>query len=145
MVNHYSEAYSDYYKGIRGRVKEKDNKKERLFSTKEDIYPNTSNVQNYGYRAGSYGMKQEGKKYRYIDKFIARLIITLLLSLIVFTLKVVPNEEANAIYNTIKTEVNRTYDYSNILDKAEDIGINYKWVFNMIEDKYKGLKDDLKL
>ena len=145
MVNHYSEAYSDYYKRIRGKVKEKDNKKEKLFSSRDDIYPNTSNVRNYSYRAGTYGMKQEKKKFKYIDIFIARLIITFLLSWGVFTLKVLPNEESKVIYSTIKTEVNRTYDYSKILDKAEAMGINYKWVFNIFEDKYQDLKSDLKL
>ncbi|VYU23299.1 peptidase M23 [Clostridium tertium] len=145
MVNYYRDAYSDYYKKMRGKVKDKDNKKEKIFSSRDDIYPNTSNVRNYSYKAGTYGAKQEKKKFKYIDRLIGRLIITFLLFLGVFTLKVLPNEEAKMIYSTIKTEVNRTYDYTKVLDKAESVGINYKWVLNIVEEKYNELKSDLKL
>ena len=38
MINNYSEAYKDYYNKVRGKVKGKTNKVDKVVSTREDIY-----------------------------------------------------------------------------------------------------------
>ena len=139
MVNNYNEAYKDYYDKVRKKVKGKQSKVEKDFITKEDIYPKTSNVGNYTYRRAGYQVKPNKKKFRYIDGFILRLIITFMLFLGAFTLKVLPNKEAKEIYRISKSAINKDFDYTKLLVYIEKMGIDYNGVKENIEEKYNEL------
>ncbi|MCI6693623.1 MULTISPECIES: peptidase M23 [unclassified Clostridium] len=137
MVNNYNEAYKDYYDKIRRKVKVKEDKESSVHMSKEYIYPNTSNVRNYTHARGSYKVSSIKKKHKYIDGFIIRLIITFILFLAVFTLKVLPNEEAKELYNICKSSISNDFNYTELLSGAEKFGFDYNGIKNNIEEKYK--------
>ncbi|MCF0147522.1 MAG: peptidase M23 [Clostridium sp.] len=137
MVNNYNEAYKDYYDKVRKKVSGNENKGDNGLMTKEYIYPNTSNVRNYTYGKGSYQINSSKKKYKYIDGFIIRLIITFMLFLVAFTLKVLPNKEAKELYQICKTSINSEFNYKKLLSGVEKLGFDYSGIKNNIEEKYK--------
>lgn len=139
MINNYNEAYRDYYDKVRKKVKGKQSKIDRVVSTKEDIYPSTANVGNYAYRRGSYQAKSGKKRFKYIDRFILRLILTFMLFLGVFTLKILPNNEAKEFYNTFKAAISSNYDYEKLISDADKLGINYKDIKSNLEEKYNSV------
>lgn len=143
MINNYNEAYKDYYDKVRKRAKGKQNKIDRVVSTKEDIYPSTANVGNYAYRRGSYQVKSGKKRFKYIDRFILRLILTFLLFLGVFTLKTLPNDEAKELYNIVKTSINSDFNYEKLISNAEKLGINYKGIKSNLEEKYNSVVNQI--
>lgn len=136
MINNYSDAYKDYYDKVRRKVKGKTDKINKVVSTREDIYPSTSNVGNYTHTRGSYGMKSEKRNFRYIDRFIIRLICTFVLFLGVFTLRVLPNSEAKEIYKICKSAVGSNFNYEKLLSGVDELGFNYKDILKNIEEKY---------
>lgn len=136
MINNYSDAYKDYYDKVRRKVKGKTDKINKVVSTREDIYPSTSNVGNYTHTRGSYGMKSEKRNFRYIDRFIIRLICTFVLFLGVFTLRVLPNSEAKEIYKICKSAVSSNFNYEKLLSGVDKLGFNYKDILKNIEEKY---------
>ena len=133
MVNNYNEAYKDYYDKVRNKVKGKENNRG---ITNDYIYPSATNVGNYSYRRGSYNTSSNKKKFKYLDGFILRLIITFILFLGIFTLKVLPNKEAKEIYNICKSAINSKIDYSKIETTIESLGIDYDGIKSNIEEKY---------
>ncbi|MDU5107217.1 peptidase M23 [Clostridium sp.] len=137
MVNNYNEAYKEYYDKVRKKVSGNENKGDKGLMTKEYIYPNTSNVRNYTYGKGTYQINSSKKKYKYIDGFIIRLIITFMLFLVVFTLKVLPNKEAKELYKICKTSINSEFNYKGLLSGVEKLGFDYSGIKNNIEEKYK--------
>lgn len=143
MINNYSEAYRDYYNKVRGKVKGKTNKVDKVVSTREDIYPSTANVGNYTYRRGSYVAKSENKKFKYIDRFIIRLICTFVLFLGVFTLRVLPNNEAKEIYKFCKSAVSSNFNYEKLLSGVDELGFDYKNILKNIEEKYTNVISEI--
>lgn len=143
-MDRYREEYKEYYDKIRKKIKGKPDKQERIISTRDDIYPNVRNVHNFSYQRGSYGAATPKKSMGYIDKFILRLICTFLLLLGVFTLKTIPNSNAKELYNICKTTVGTNFNYDNILLSMDKMGIDYKSVFNIIEEKYTDVMSEIK-
>ncbi|MPM08883.1 hypothetical protein SDC9_55199 [bioreactor metagenome] len=143
-MERYREEYKDYYDKIRRKVKGKTPVNNKINSAREDIYPSARNVQDFTYRRGSYGMNTAKKNMGYIDKFILRLICTFILFLAVFTLKTVPNTEANKIYKICKGAVTSNFQYDTLLVGMEKMGIDYKSVFNIIEEKYTDVMGEIK-
>lgn len=143
MINNYSEAYRDYYNKVRGKVKGKTNKVDKVVSTREDIYPSTANVGNYTYRRSSYVAKSENKKFKYIDRFIIRLICTFVLFLGVFTLRVLPNNEAKEIYKFCKSAVSSNFNYEKLLSGVDELGFDYKNILKNIEEKYTNVISEI--
>lgn len=143
MINNYSEAYKDYYNKVRGKVKGKTNKIDKVVSTREDIYPSTANVGNYTYRRSSYVAKSENKKFKYIDRFIIRLICTFVLFLGVFTLRVLPNNEAKEIYKFCKSAVSSNFNYEKLLSGVDELGFDYKNILKNIEEKYTNVISEI--
>lgn len=143
-MERYREEYKDYYDKIRKKVKGKTPVNNKINSAREDIYPSVRNVQDFTYRRGSYGMNTAKKNMGYIDKFILRLICTFILFLAVFTLKTVPNTEANKIYKICKGAVTSNFKYDTLLVGMEKMGIDYKSVFNIIEEKYTDVMGEIK-
>lgn len=143
MINNYSEAYKDYYDKVRGKVRNKTSKIDKVVSTRDDIYPSTSNVGSYTYTRGSYGAKSEKKKFKYIDRFIIRLICTFVLFLGVFTLRVLPNSEAKEIYKICKSAVSSNFNYEKLLSGVDKLGFNYKDVLKNIEEKYANVISEI--
>lgn len=143
MINNYSEAYKDYYNKVRGKVKGKTNKVDKVVSTREDIYPSTANVGNYTYRRSSYVAKSENKKFKYIDRFIIRLICTFVLFLGVFTLRVLPNNEAKEIYKFCKSAVSSNFNYEKLLSGVDELGFDYKNILKNIEEKYTNVISEI--
>ncbi|WP_291648753.1 peptidase M23 [Clostridium sp.] len=143
-MERYSEEYKEYYDKIRKKVKGKTDKKEKIISTRDDVYPNIRNVQNFSYQRGSYGAGIPKKSMGYIDKFILRLICTFLLFLGVFTLKTIPSSDAKKLYNICKTTVDANFNYENVLLSMDKMGIDYKSVINVIEEKYTDVMGEIK-
>ncbi len=143
-MERYREEYKDYYDKIRRKVKGKTPVNNKINSTRDDVYPSVRNVQDFTYRRGSYGMNTSKKNMGYIDKFILRLICTFILFLAVFTLKTVPNTEANKIYKICKSAVTSNFKYDTLLVGMEKMGIDYQSVFNTIEEKYIDVIGEIK-
>ncbi|MDV4149975.1 peptidase M23 [Clostridium sp. AL.422] len=139
MINNYNEAYKEYYDKVRGRVKGKVSESNKVLMTKDDIYPSTANVGSYSYRRGSYQLKSSKKKFAFIDKFILKLILTFVLFLGVFTLKVLPNKEAKEYYKVFKTAISTDFDYKKVIPSIEGFGFNYSDVKNKFEEEYKNV------
>lgn len=139
MINNYNEAYKDYYDKVRKKVKGKPNKVDKVINTKDYIYPSTANTGNYTYRRGNYQAKAGKKKFKYIDGFILRLILTFVLLLGVFTLKTLPNKESKEIYNIFKSAINSDFDYEKIIPNMEKIGFDYNDVKKNFEEKYNSV------
>ncbi len=137
MVNNYNEAYKEYYNKVRKKVNGKGNKGDNVLMTKDYIYPSTSNVGNYTYGKGSYQINSSKKKHKYMEGFIIRLIITFMLFLVVFSLKVLPNKEAKEIYKICKSSISSNFNYTELLSGVEKFGFDYSGVKNNIEEKYK--------
>ena len=115
-----------------------------MINTRDDIYPNIRNVHNFSYQRGSYGARVPKKSMGYIDKFILRLICTFLLFLGAFTLKTIPNSDAKKLYNICKTTVGANFNYENVLLGMDKMGIDYKSVLNVIEEKYTDVMGEIK-
>ena len=143
-MERYREEYKEYYDKIRKKVKAKTDKKEKVINTRDDIYPNIRNVHNFSYQRGSYGARVPKKCMGYIDKFILRLICTFLLFLGAFTLKTIPNSDAKKLYNICKTTVGANFNYENVLLGMDKMGIDYKSVLNVIEEKYTDVMGEIK-
>lgn len=143
MINNYSDAYKDYYDKVRGKVKGKTNKIDKVVRTRDDIYPSAANVENYTYRSGIYGVKSEKKKFKYIDRFIIRMICTFVLFLGVFTLKVLPNSEAKELYKICKVAVSSNFNYENLLSGVDKLGFDYKDILKNIEEKYTNVISEI--
>lgn len=143
-MERYREEYKEYYDRIRKKVKAKTDKKEKVINTRDDIYPNIRNVHNFSYQRGSYGARVPKKSMGYIDKFILRLICTFLLFLGAFTLKTIPNSDAKKLYNICKTTVGANFNYENVLLGMDKMGIDYKSVLNVIEEKYTDVMGEIK-
>ena len=157
MINNYNNAYKDYYDKVRKKAKGKENKISNEAITKDYIYPSTSSTSNvyqgtsnayqgnsrigsYNYRGSNKNSNYNKKKFRYLDGFILRLIVTFILFLGVFILKVIPNEEAKDIYKTIKTTISSDFDFKKLENSIESIGIDYSGIKNNIEEKYNEVK-----
>ena len=136
MINNYNEAYKEYYDKVRGKSREKQREVDKLISTKDDIYPSKANVRNYNYRQGSYGVKSNKKNFKYIDRFIIRLILTFILFLGAFTLKVLPNEEAKEVYKVCKAAISKNFDFEKLIPSIEALGFNYSDFMDNIKEKY---------
>lgn len=144
MVNKYNEAYRDYYDRIRKTNK---NTKEinNIVSSRDDVYPSMMNVKNHSYKRATYGGKKEKKEFKYIDRFILRLIITFVLFLGVFTLKMMPNKEAKEIYDICKTSINSNIDYNMMISKIKKSDTNYSDILKNIEENYSKIINNIKL
>ena len=145
MVNNYNEAYRDYYERIRKRVKSNTKEIDKMGSSREDVYPSMANVRSNHYKKGTYGVIKEKKKFKYIDRFILRLIITFAMFLGIFTLKIMPNEEAKEIYDICKAAINSNIDYNEVLSKVSKSGTSYNDILKNIEDKYSDIIKNIKL
>ncbi|WP_066895565.1 peptidase M23 [Clostridium nigeriense] len=145
MNNNYSEAYKDYYDKMRKKIKGNTNKMDKVIHTREDVYPSMNNVGRYTYKRGSYGVIQEKKNFKYIDRFIIRLICTFVLFLGVFTLKVLPNKEAKDIYNVFKSAISSNINYDKLLSNINISGLKYKDILNSVEEKYSNIKESIDL
>lgn len=145
MVNNYNEAYRDYYERMRKVAKGKTKEVDKLINSREDVYPSMTNVRSNSYNRGTYGVIKEKKKFKYIDGFILRLIITFAMFLGIFTLKIMPNEEAKEIYNICKTAINSNIDYNEVLSKVSKSGTSYNDILKNIEDKYSDIIKNIKL
>lgn len=143
-MERYREEYKEYYDKIRKKVKGKTNKQDKITSTRDEIYPSVRNVHNFSYQRGSYGATTPKKNMGYIDRFILRLICTFLLFLGIFTLKTIPNSEAKKLYNICKTTVSTNFKYDNLLLSMEKMGVDYKSVLNVIEEKYTDVMGEIK-
>ena len=143
MINNYNEAYKEYYKKVRKKVNGEQKEVDKVLITKGDIYPSTANVGSYTYRRADYQVKDTKKKFKYLDGFILRLILTFMLFLGVFTLKVLPNNETKEIYNTFKSAINSNNNYYNLNLNIEKFGFNYKDVKNGLEEKYNTIKKQI--
>lgn len=124
-MNSYNDAYKSYYDNIRKKVRV-ENKKENLISSNEDIYPVKTQIRqgNYSYN-GSYtrldnnlynrgnikNSINNNKKIRYIDKFVIKIIISSLILLSLYSLKVNPNKQANKIFEICKENISKEIDY----------------------------------
>ncbi|WP_411168930.1 peptidase M23 [Clostridium sp. MB05] len=140
----YREEYKEYYEGIRKKVKSKTSKSNKAISARQDIYPSVRNVQNFTYQRGSYGLNTKKGNMRYIDKFIIRLICTFLLFLLVFILKTIPNSNAERLYSMCKTTISTNFKYESLLLSMDKMGINYKEVVDVIEEKYTDVMSEIK-
>ncbi|MBQ6819980.1 MAG: peptidase M23 [Clostridium sp.] len=143
MSYSHDEAYRQYYDNIRKRVKGTESKVNTENNYGEYIYPNTSNVRTYGYRRQGYKTKDYTKKnFKYIDGLIVRIIISLILSLGMFTLKTLPNKEAQNLYNLCKTTINTEYNYKELLDNMKKYGFDYEEIKESVVEKYNSLKEN---
>lgn len=140
----YREEYKEYYEGIRKKIRSKTSKSNKAISTRQDIYPSVRNVQNFAYQRGNYGLSPQKDKMGYIDKFIIRLICTFLLFLSVFILKTIPNSNAERLYSMCKTTINTNFKYESLLISMDKMGIDYKEVVNIIEEKYTDVMSEIK-
>lgn len=137
MVNNYNEAYKEYYDKVRRKAKGNENRNDNGHMTKDYIYPSTTNVRNYSYGRGINEANSNKKKYKYIDGLVIRLIITFMLFLAVFTLRVLPNKEAKELYKICKTSISSEFNYTEAFSGLEKFGFDYSGVKNNIEKKYK--------
>lgn len=145
MVNNYNEAYRDYYERMRRGVKGSTTKADKKVGNRDDVYPNMANVRSHNYRRGTYGIGQEKKKFKYIDRFILRLIIACILLLGAFTLKIMPNEEAKEVYSICKAAINTNIDYNEVISKIKKPNANYTDILKNIEDNYSKIIKSIKL
>ena len=145
MVNNYNEAYRDYYERMKKVAKGKTKEIDKVINSREDVYPSMINVRSHSYNRGTYGAIKVKKKFKYIDGFILRLIITFAMFLGIFTLKIIPNEEAKEIYNICKATINSSVDYNEVLSKLSKSGTSYNDILKNIEDKYSDIIKNIKL
>lgn len=143
-MERYREEYKEYYDKIRKKVKGKINNNDKINNTREDIYPSVRNVQSFTYQRGNYGSNTQKKSMGYIDRFILRLICAFLLFLVIFTLKTIPNNTAKEIYGMCKSTINTNFKYDNLLLSIENMGIDYKGVLNVMEEKYTDVMSEIK-
>lgn len=163
MIN-YNDEYRMYYEGLRGKVKGKDKeRKDSISSSNKDIIPKKREIQvdsykdkingyggaiytrnNYGGRGysgvrGTYShlknIKDETKKFGYMDKIIVKLIITLLLVLAVFIFKISPDKNIKLIYDSFDKQINKTYDFTFAKDIFNKLGIDVDTLMEDIENK----------
>lgn len=145
MVNNYNEAYRDYYERMKKVAKGKTKEIDKVINSREDVYPSMINVRSNSYNRATYGAIKVNKKFKYIDRFILRLIITFAMFLGIFTLKIIPNEEAKEIYNICKATINSSVDYNEVLSKVSKSGTSYNDILKNIEDKYSDIIKNIKL
>lgn len=125
-MNAYNEAYKNYYDTIRKKVKV-ENKKEDLINSSQDIYPvktqkrvgtySYNNSYNAYYNRGRGKSNSDGKyKIKYIDKFILRVILSGLILVSLYSLKVAKNEQVNKIFEICSENIRQEVDYSNLIE-----------------------------
>lgn len=125
-MNTYNEAYKNYYDTIRKKVKV-ENKKEDLISSNQDIYPvkTQKRVGSYSYNNSYNSYYNRGRernnssskyKIKYIDKFILRVILSGLILVSLYSLKVAKNEQLNKIFEICSKNIRQEVDYSNLIE-----------------------------
>jgi hypothetical protein len=141
----YADEYNDYYNRLKSKVRVKENNNKLIKQGKDDIYPKTKSNYGYNYRTPAYASlhKEEKKSFNFVDKFIIKLIVTLILFVGLVTLKVVPEAKAKNIYGILEKEINRTYDYSSIDKNLNKVGINLGEVITTIEEKYNNVIEEI--
>lgn len=125
-MNAYNEAYKNYYDTIRKKVKV-ENKQEDIISSSQDIYPvktqKRAGVYSYNNSYNAYYNRGRGKsnsnskyKVKYIDKFILRVILSGLILVSLYSLKVAKNEQVNKIFEICSKNIRQEVDYSNLIE-----------------------------
>lgn len=125
-MNIYNDAYKSYYDTIRKKAKVED-KKEGIISSNQDIYPVKTQKRQVGYSynraTNNYyngGFNQinsnNKKKIKYIDKFILRIIISGLILVSLYSLKINENKQASKIFEICNENIRKEVDYSELIE-----------------------------
>ena len=137
----YKKDYKVYYDGIIKKVNKGKETKKSYKSTSEDIYPRTSySSVSYSYNRGAVKSNKPSMKIGYINRFIIRLILTFVIFLGAFTLKILDNKETKVLYDKGKEIVNKSYgleDIKNIENTIKNLNIGYEKFVASIEEKYE--------
>lgn len=153
----YNNEYKAYYETLRGKVKSMKVKEGSINIFEKEITPirRTEQAKSYsgGYRsyrgnreAYRYGnkIKEEKKKFKFIDKIILKLIVTLLLFLCVFIFKISPNKNVKVIYENFNKEINKNYDLTFARSVIYKLGIDLEGVEGIIEKIEDGTSEVIK-
>lgn len=137
----YKKDYKVYYDGIIKKVNKGKETKKSYKSTSEDIYPRTNySGAAYSYNRGAVKGNKSSMKIGYLNRFIIRLILTFVIFLGAFTLKILDNKEAKVLYNKGKEIVNKSYgleNIQNIENTIKNLNIGYEKFVAGIEEKYE--------
>ena len=96
----YKNDYKVYYDEIIKKFNKGTKAKDNYQNTSQEIYPRTSyNSGSYYYNRGTVKSSNGSFKVGYINRFIIRLILTFVIFLGAFSLKILDNKEAKVLYN----------------------------------------------
>lgn len=145
----YKNDYKTYYDEIIKKVNKGTNTKKSYKSTSEDIYPRTNySGGSYYYSRGTVKNNKSSMKIGYINKFILRLILTFIIFLGAFSLKILDTKETKILYNKTKEMMNKSYGFENIKNienTMKKLNIDYEKFVANIEGKYEKVFDDIKV
>ncbi|WP_300380233.1 hypothetical protein [Clostridium sp.] len=148
----YKKDYKVYYDEIIKKVNKGSKLKGNDRNISEDIYPRTnSRKASYYYNRESIKGNKPSGKIGYINRFIIRLILTFVIFLGAFSLKILENKEAKVLYSKGKEIINKSYGFENIenIENIESVmkslNINYKELVSNIEEKYEKAINDIKV
>ena len=145
----YKNDYKMYYDGIINKVNKGGKSKKDYKNTSEDIYPKVSSSSgSYYYNRTAIKGKKTSIKIGYINRFIIRLIITFVIFLGAFSLKVLDNEETKVLYSKGKEIMSKSYgleNIKNIENIIKNLNIEYKDFLASIEEKYENAINDIKV
>ena len=149
ILEKYKKDYKVYYDGIIKKVNRGTKTKDNYQNTSQDIYPRTSyKGGSYSYNSGGVKNSNISSKMGYINRFIIRLILTFIIFLGAFSLKILDNKEAKVLYNKSKDIVNKSYGLENVenIEKTlKSLNIDYKEFVSSIEEKYEKAIGDIKV
>lgn len=145
----YKNDYKVYYDEIIKKVNKGTRLKDNYQDTSQEIYPRTSyKGSSYSYNRGNVKSSNTSFKIGYINRFIIRLILTFVIFLGAFSLKILDNKEAKVLYNKGKEIVNKSYgleNMENIEKTLKSLNIDYKEFVSNIEEKYEKAINDIKV
>ena len=148
-MERYKKDYKAYYDGIINKVNKGEKSKKNYKSASEDIYPRVSSSgSSYYYNRSAINSNKPSMKMGYINRFIIRLIITFVIFLGAFSLKVLDNKEAKVLYSKGKEIMSKSYgleNIKNIENTIKNLNIEYKEFFASIEEKYENAINDIKV
>lgn len=145
----YKNDYKVYYDEIIKKVNKGTKAKESYQNTSQEIYPKTSyKAGPYSYNRGTVKSSKGSFKIGYINRLVIRLILTFVIFLGAFSLKILDNKEAKVLYNKGKDIVNKSYGLENIenIEKTlKNLNIDYKEFVSSIGAKYEKAINDIKV
>lgn len=148
-MERYKKDYKLYYDEIIKKANKGTKTKNNYKSTSEDIYPRVnSSSSSYYYNRSSIKDNKPSMKIGYVNRFILRLILTFVIFLGAFSLKVLDNEETKVLYNKGKEIMNKSYGFENIKNienTMKNLNIDYKEFVSNIEEKYEKAIKDIKV